>query len=316
MARQKVSVILTVLNEVGLIDQTIQSLLHQTQKPAEIVVVDGGSTDGTWEYLKNLQKIRSYQISSNRSVGRNVAISKARYPIIAITDVGCIPKSDWLEKLTQPFSDKTVEVVSGFYQGVSKNIFEKSQIPYVLVMPDRADKTEFFPATRSMAIRKSVFEKTGGFNPELNYSEDFELAHRLKKMGVHVVFAKGAVVGWAPRKSLKEAFWMFLFFAIGDIKAGIIRPNVRLLFIRYFVFFFVLFLIMEISPLFIIPYSIFCLIVYGSWATLKNYRYVRDLRAFFWLPVLQLTADISVLFGSLIGLLSKKWVTPALQQKA
>ena len=47
-----VSVIATVLNEAEDIDGLVSSLLQQTLQPAEIVVVDGGSTDGTWERLQ------------------------------------------------------------------------------------------------------------------------------------------------------------------------------------------------------------------------------------------------------------------------
>lgn len=315
MAKEKVSVVLTVLNEVHLIDQTIQALLQQSKKPDEIIIVDGGSTDGTWEYLVSQKKVGSFRYPSNRSVGRNFAVSKSKHPIIAFTDVGCIPEKIWLAELTQPFSDKNTQVVSGYYKGFYKNIFEKCQIPYVLVMPDIAERTEFFPSTRSMAIRKDLFIKTGGFNSELNYSEDYSLAHKLKSLGIKFVFAKKAVVGWTPRESLKEVFWMFLFFAIGDIKAGILRPKVRMLFIRYFLFFFIFFLLLELNTLYIIHYTLYGLAIYLLWATAKNYRYVGDLRAIFWLPVLQLTSDISVLFGSLIGMLSRKWVTPSLQPK-
>ncbi len=37
---------------------------------------------------------------------------------------------------------------------------------------------------------------------------------------------------------------------------------------------------------------------------MKNYKYVKDIRAVFWLPILQIVSDIMVLFGSVVGLLS------------
>jgi len=46
-----VSVASTVLNEVDDIDALVESLMHQTLAPAEVIIVDGGSTDGTWERL-------------------------------------------------------------------------------------------------------------------------------------------------------------------------------------------------------------------------------------------------------------------------
>ena len=47
-----VSVASTVLNEVDDIDALVESLMRQTLAPAEVIIVDGGSTDGTWERLE------------------------------------------------------------------------------------------------------------------------------------------------------------------------------------------------------------------------------------------------------------------------
>ena len=296
----KVTVISTVFNEVDTLPDLIQSLLYQSTPAKEIIIVDGGSTDGTWEYLKRQKNVRSFQKVGNRSVGRNFAISKAKNPVIAITDAGCIPEPNWLEELTKTPAD----VVSGYYRGIAKNIFQKCLIPFVLVMPDKAGKTEFFPSTRSMAIRKSVWQKFH-FNEKLWHNEDYAYAHTLKQAGYSFYFAPKAIVNWMPRKNLKEAAWMFTRFAIGDIQAGIFRPQVKKLMIRYAIALYVFFLAIEIRFLFV-PLAA-TLLIYLIWSIAKNYRYVRDFRALYWLPVLQITADLSVLSGSLIGFMSKAY---------
>src|SRR5512140_1016250 len=51
-----ISIIATVLNEAEAIERLVRSLLLQSLQPAEIVIVDGGSTDGTWEKLQDLAK--------------------------------------------------------------------------------------------------------------------------------------------------------------------------------------------------------------------------------------------------------------------
>jgi cellulose synthase/poly-beta-1,6-N-acetylglucosamine synthase-like glycosyltransferase len=270
-------------------------------------MVDGGSADETLSLLKKYSQkhslVKVFQAPGNRAVGRNFGVSKAGGKIIAFTDSGCIPRADWLEKLVRPFSDPAVKIVSGYYRGLAKNIFQKCLVPYVLVMPDAAGKTEFFPATRSMAIRKGVFQNSGGFDDNLYHNEDYAFAHKLKTLGFTFYFAPDAVVDWEPRKNLRSAAWMFMRFAIGDIQAGIYRPKVKLLAIRYLIFLFLIFLALEIPELFWLVG--FLAGVYIIWSISKNFRYVKDIRAFYWLPVIQITADISVLFGTIMGLLLK-----------
>ncbi len=268
----KVSLVITVKDEKT-------TLTSQTRKPDEIIIIDA---------------YQNHKIL-NRSQGRNLGVKKATGDIIAFTDAGCIPDKNWLAELVKPFADKNVQVVSGYYRGDPKSVFEACLVPYVLVMPDKIPG-QFFPSTRSMAIRKKLFVETGGFNESIDPAEDFEYATRLNKLGIKFHFAPLAIVSWRPRKNLGEAAWMFLRMAVGDIQAGLLRPKVKLLFLRYYVFFF-LFFLNHWTFVLVFPYLI--------WAIAKNYRYIKDIRAIFWLPVLQLTADICVIFGTIMGILSK-----------
>lgn len=298
---EKVSIIIPVLNE----EKTIKPLLDVLKKSkAEIIVVDGGSTDNTLKLCKGVKVIKGRY---NRSEARNIGVAKSKGKIIVFTDAGCIPERDWLTNITSPLipllskeresrrQGEVYDVVAGYYKGLPQNIFEKCLVPYVLVMPDKLDEN-FLPSTRSMAIKKEIFLKYGGFDPKLDTSEDFEFANRLRNAGIKITIAPKAIVGWLPRKNLKQAAWMFFKFAVTDIYAGILRPKVKLLLIRYYLFFFLVFLYW--------PFII-CIFAYLIWAIIKNYKYVRDWRAIYWLPVLQLTADVCVILGTTAGLLSK-----------
>jgi len=288
VGRSGISIVVTVLNE----EKTIKELLDVLVKfPAEIIIVDGGSFDQTPEIIKKYSRVKLIIGKYNRSEGRNIGVTAAKGEIIAFTDAGCVPEKNWLEELVKVKAD----VVSGYYRGLPQNIFEKCLVPYVLVMPDRVG-TEFLPSTRSMAISKKLFLSMGGFDPKLDTSEDFEFANRLKKAGVKFHFARDAIVGWYPRKNLKQAAWMFLKFAVSDIYAGIMRPKVKFLILRYYAFFFLVFLYLPLVTL---------SLCYFLWAIVKNYKYVRDWRAIYWLPVLQLTADMMIIFGTVMGLLSR-----------
>jgi glycosyltransferase involved in cell wall biosynthesis len=120
-----VSIIATELNEIGDIARVIESLLAQEPPAAEIVIVDGGSTDGTWEWLTakasrepRLIAIRDESCSLKHSRGpvsrgRNVAIAAAKSSTVACADAGCTYAADWLRNLTARIAAGEAEYTLG-----------------------------------------------------------------------------------------------------------------------------------------------------------------------------------------------------------
>ena len=236
----KISLITTIFNEEKSIKEFLAGLSGLSLMPDEVIIVDGGSTDQTLakiaEFRDDTKLPFDFIIATkkgNRSVGRNEGVRIAKGEIIAFTDAGCILDKDWLKEITKPFADRSVDVAAGYYAARAETIFQKCLVPYVLVMPDKVNPDSFLPATRSMAIRKSVFEKMGGFDPKYSHNEDYVFARKLRFEGRTIVFAPKAIVNWIPRRTLKEAYTMFWRFAYGDIEAGILRPKVLLIFTRY-----------------------------------------------------------------------------------
>ena len=87
-----ISICITTFNEEGSIGPLLDSLLAQTKKAEEIVIVDGGSTDKTVEIIRHYQKkdrrIKLLTEKCSRAKGRNIGIEIAKNEIIAITDAG------------------------------------------------------------------------------------------------------------------------------------------------------------------------------------------------------------------------------------
>jgi len=305
----KVSFIATVLNEEKTIDSFLRSIFYQSRLPDEVIIIDGGSTDSTLSVISNFQfpisnkkiKFKILVKKGNRSVGRNEGIRSATGEIILSSDAGCILDKNWVKNITKPFEDETVDVVGGYYKAKSKNIFQKCLAPYVLVMEDKINKSDFLPATRSMAFRKSIWKAVGGFDENFAHNEDYIFAKRLRKIGAQIVFIKTAIVNWIPRKSVKDAFIMFFRFAFGDTESGIIRDKVLLIFTRYFFYLYLIVLFILIRSSHILFLTIASSLIYILWSIKKNYKYVNDKRAFFILPILQIISDIAVFTGTCLG---------------
>lgn len=304
MKKIKVSIVVTVLNEEETIEALLTALRQQSYPADEIIIVDGGSDDGTLDLLQvaaaENTKIKVFQQHGNRSVGRNFAFSQVRNEVVAITDAGCIPHRDWLESLLNKYQQTYAPVVAGYYDAQPRTALQWAIVPYVLVMPDQVNEQTFLPATRSMLIEKKVWEKVGGFDDNLSDNEDYAFAHALQKKGVTIAFTPHAVVTWLPPNSLVAYARMIFRFARGDIQSGIIRPKVLLLFARYWFFIMSIMMLVAINQSKVVGWLLFLgMIAYIAWAVKKNYRYVKE--GWHWLPVLQYTADVAIMVGSLNG---------------
>ncbi|HEY8601540.1 MAG TPA: glycosyltransferase [Thermomicrobiales bacterium] len=229
MSAPVVSLVLTVLNEAASIEGLLLSIAAQSRPPDEIVIVDGGSTDGTDKILEGwrarLPLRLLHQPGANISAGRNAGIAAARGNIIAVTDAGVRLDPDWLAQLLAPFATvpdtDTPRVVAGFFIPDPQTLFERAMGATVLPTRDDVDPATFLPSSRSIAFAREAWSRADGYPEWLDYCEDLIFDLRLREAGVPFVFAPEAVARFRPRGTL-IAFWHQYFrYARGDGKAGL-----------------------------------------------------------------------------------------------
>lgn len=310
----KSTFITTVFNEERSIEAFIKSLINQSVVPDEIIITDANSSDKTISIIEKLLKNSKYKNrfiilskKGNRSKGRNEAIKNAMNEIILCSDAGCVLDINWIKNILKPFKDQDIDVVSGFYLAKTENIFERSLSTYTCVMPEKIDKDNFLPSSRSIAFKKSSWKRAGGYPEWLDTCEDLVFDKNLLNTKAKFIFAKDAIVYWPQRKNYLEAFKQFFSYAIGDGTARYIRKSTPLLFIRYLVGILFLLFYIYLGSNILLLIILLLFLGYILWSIRKNYKYVGNLQAIIYLPILQFTSDIAVILGMSLGL-SKSFI--------
>ncbi|MEZ8375761.1 glycosyltransferase [Vibrio cyclitrophicus] len=237
------SLIITVFNEEASIDKFIHSLNNQTLYPDEFIVVDGGSSDDTVLKIKestnskiNLKLIVDETCSKKHSIGpiargRNVAIAKAKFNNIIVTDAGCLLSPDWFENIVFGF-EQDADVVSGCYMAHVENDFQ-AYISDVfcknITSLDSSNPKSFEPSSRSFGFKKELWLEAGRY-PENSYTaEDTKFVRNLFQLTDNVYLAKNAVVFWDVPRDFKELCTKVQNYGFGD---GVQRLDLFKYFVR------------------------------------------------------------------------------------
>ncbi len=185
-----VSVIMPTYNRAHTIQRAIKSILNQTYKDFEIIIVDDASTDSTPEVIRNIndKRIRYLRHEKNKGApaARNTGIRAACGEFIAFQDSDDEWLTEKLEKQIKIFQSASPEVgivYSGFWRIVEGT---KTYFPLRRLKRKEGNLLEQLLAgnfinTPCMLVRKSCFKKAGLFDEAFPCGQDWELSIRLAR---------------------------------------------------------------------------------------------------------------------------------------
>lgn len=216
------SLIATVLNEKNNLMDWLRGILAQSVLPQEIIIVDGGSGDGTWEMLQEVaghnSLIKVFQHAGNISAGRNFAISKAQYDFIIVTDAGCTYDKNWFKKISGALMvGKSALAATSFGPWFKENDSFVTRLIAAATIPVASEfKRDWIPSSRSVAFKKEVWQKVGGYPEWIPLCEDVVFDLKIFKLGIKPDYIREPLVFWRPRTTLKTYFKQLFGYTRSD----------------------------------------------------------------------------------------------------
>lgn len=184
-----VSVVIPAFNAAPYLSRAVESVLAQTHPVAELVVVDDGSSDETYEVAGRFDSavVRIRQANRGVSNARNRGAAATRGDLIAFLDAD----DEWLPRKLEVQLARLAarpEVVASFTNSVAvdERTGSERSLPYRLE-PDMERsllvKGPLIGNASSVLVRRGAFEAVGGFDEALSQSADYELWLRLAGRG-------------------------------------------------------------------------------------------------------------------------------------
>jgi glycosyltransferase involved in cell wall biosynthesis len=196
-----ITVIVPTYNRKQLLNEALEAILKQTITNYEVIVVDDGSSDGTFELLQSIQDKNDGKLTfltqknGGPASARNRAINKAKGNIIAFTDDDCVVATNWLEVIQSSF-DADSDLIG--LQGRTST--DKKAVTPFTHQIDNEHGFDTIP-TCNAAYKLDVLKLLGGFDESFPFphNEDADLAWRAREIG-KVAFNPEMHVYHPPRK--------------------------------------------------------------------------------------------------------------------
>jgi len=304
-----VAVCATVKNEVEEIAELVQSLKAQSFAAHQLVIIDGGSDDGTLEALREATRdddrfLVKCAVGSNIAAGRNLAIAETEASVIAITDAGLHRSTNWLQSLVSTLeSDPSAAGAFGYVLASPETTFEAALGAVVLPLPHQPRPERYPPSSGSVVFRRSWLDRVGGYPEWLAHGEDLWLDRAIWAEGGFFRHARSADVGFRPRRSAGAFFRQYFNYAVGDGQAGMLWAKHLIRFASYVLGVILLCLWSAVSlSVLVVLMGVYFSASFRRASTMNRLASVPNpVRVLALIPCLRVLGDLAKMMGFVVG---------------
>jgi glycosyltransferase involved in cell wall biosynthesis len=230
-----VSVVITTFNRKAFLEEAILSVLNQDYKDKEIIVIDDGSTDNSFEEVREFPVRYVWKQNGGISSARNMGIVISKGELIAFLDVDDIWKKGKLTEQVQKMREDQVDISytdeiwirngerlnqRDRHRKYSGFIFEQC-LPLCIISPS------------SVVIKRKVFDEVGFFDETLPVCEDYDMWLRITSKYPVVFVEKPFIIKRAGHKDqlsrIYEAIDRFRIKSLTKIiQSDALNPEMRI----------------------------------------------------------------------------------------
>jgi len=207
------SIIIPAKNEEKVLGRLLDRMVNQEYDKSkyEVLVVEDGSTDNTYQVCKNYESLYDdliqcvqlprAKVPNGKSRALNYALKRAKYDIIGVFDADTVPRLDVLSYASAAFSNNQVAGVQGklipinVKESIIARFASLEELYYEYSISGRARLGLFVPLEGTCTfVRKSALYEVGGWN-EYNLTEDLDLSIKLASKGYKIIYVP-SIVAW------------------------------------------------------------------------------------------------------------------------
>lgn len=230
------SIIIPVYNRIGEVRDLLDSLLSQSYRDFETIIVEDGSTEPCREAVETaaaagLDVKYHYKENEGRSIARNYGLERAKGDYFVFFDSDCVIPPDYFKTLSRVIDEHPLDCFGGPDSAHASFSDTQKAINYSMtsfmttggIRGGKIQLEKFVPRTFNMGYSREVYEKVGGFREM--FSEDIDMSTRIRHAGFTIGLIREAPVWHKRRIDMRRFLRQVYVFGMSRVTLKLLYPD-------------------------------------------------------------------------------------------